>query len=200
MIHEPDHSDHRKGRGACGRILTSFFLVLAGLSTVVAQKASYTDVEVKAALMLRIVSLVTWPEGSFDRPSDPICIGVLGEDPFGSRLEEIAEEIKPLGRRVDVQRYASQSDDLVKSHLVFVSTSFADDPDILENLRGKPVLVFADDERLWSHGVHVNFGVSRSANGGEKVHILTNVQAAKESGIILSSQLIELSKNKGAAP
>ena len=50
---------------------------------------SSREYAVKAAFIRQFFKYVDWPEGTFQDPTDPIVVGVLGENPFGNALEQM---------------------------------------------------------------------------------------------------------------
>src|SRR5258708_6944483 len=82
--------------GKLRRILAVSLTVLA-LLTVVAfglraaeTKSKLTrEYDLKAAFLFNFVQFVEWPPEAFPATDSPIIIGILGEDPFGTSLDQI---------------------------------------------------------------------------------------------------------------
>src|SRR5436853_3829368 len=52
------------------------------------QDAQPSEYQVKAALIFAFAKYVEWPAASFTNAQSPLCVGVLGEHPFGADLEQ----------------------------------------------------------------------------------------------------------------
>src|SRR4051812_10661887 len=80
------------------------------------------EYEVKAAMICTIAQFVEWPPGSFDSDASPVVIEVVGENPFGQALEQIAAS-KKVGDRSIVVKYVENADQIGTCHLLFVPAS-----------------------------------------------------------------------------
>lgn len=61
------------------------------------------ELQIKAAFLLNFVRYTTWPEASFANAESPLVLAVVGDDPFGSVLEQTFGQ--PVnGRPVQVRR------------------------------------------------------------------------------------------------
>jgi hypothetical protein len=61
------------------------------------------ELQIKAAILLNFVRFTTWPENSFASAEAPLVLAVVGDDPFGSVLEQTFNQ--PInGRPVQVRR------------------------------------------------------------------------------------------------
>jgi hypothetical protein len=58
------------------------------------------EYKVKAAFLYNFTKFVEWPQQAFRSPGDPLTICILGENPFGSALTEMANASTLNGRRV----------------------------------------------------------------------------------------------------
>src|SRR5712672_420565 len=55
-----------------------------------------TESQVEAVFVFNFSRFVDWPPEAFAAPTDPFVIGILGSDPFGTRLDEAVR-----GERID---------------------------------------------------------------------------------------------------
>jgi hypothetical protein len=82
----------------------------------------------------------------------PICIGVLGEDPFGTALEETVRGETVQNRRLVVQR-SRGLESLKDCHVVFISKSETERvPEILGDLDSAPVLTVSETQGFAQRG------------------------------------------------
>ena len=65
------------------------------------------EYRVKAAFLLNFLKFTDWPNAP---AAEPLVIGVLLPDPFGSDLDEAARSVKVSGRRVEVRRFRKLGD------------------------------------------------------------------------------------------
>ncbi len=144
-----------------------------------------TEYRLKAALIYSIAKFVAWPEAAEAGPELGIC--VLGADPFGASLDELASRTlrdRPLRvhRRINI---GSLEQDCA---IVFISESEQARLDlVLERLRGLPILTIGDVEGFAQAGGMVEFRV-RDARLGFDI----NVAASDEAGIRINSQLLQV--------
>ena len=151
------------------------------------QDKTTTELKVKAAIICKIVSYVEWAERPLPEEGKPIHIGILGDDPFGGALDEIAKEHKVKGRSIEIHR-AKEAADLAHCHAVFITS--ADKKHLetdLEKLTEAGTLTVGDQERFAERG-----GVINLVKRGTKIRFDLNTTAAREAGIRLSSHLIKL--------
>ena len=75
------------------------------LVTVLAARAgepAFDEYQVKAAFLYNFAKFVEWPPGTFANSNDPIGICIVGQNPFGSTLEDMVDLalwLKQNGRR-----------------------------------------------------------------------------------------------------
>ncbi len=156
-------------------------LLAAGLGLALAlagqdAQADSLEYAVKAAYLTKFIPFITWP----DAAGFSIC--VLGEDPFGGKLEQAASGVKAGDRAVTVRHVAAPD---TSCQLVFLGVNDAGADAALEALRGKPVVTVTDSD-VRVHGVisfvivdnHVRFDIDDAA--------------AAQNGISISSKLLGL--------
>ena len=81
------------------------FLLLTGGPGLQAQTASSKEYQVKAAFLYNFSQFVEWPPEAFPQSQTPLVIGIIGDDPFGSSLDEIIRGEKVNGRPLIIQHY-----------------------------------------------------------------------------------------------
>ncbi len=142
--------------------------------------------EIEAAFLLQFGKYVTWPESAFIAPDAPIIVGILGRDPFGSVLDEIARTSKVNGRGVEIRRF----DDLASiksSHILFVASSeVVDRSEIMAALDGAPVLLVGDSLDFLQIGI-INFVLVDN-----KIRFTISRKNCEKSGLKISSKLMKV--------
>jgi hypothetical protein len=163
---------------------------LAGADAAHAQASA--EYQVKAAFLLNFAQYVQWPDASSAGPETPIAIGILGEDPFGTILEQTFEGESINGRPLAVRR-AAQVEELRNCHLLFISQSEKDRvTEIVENLKDAPVVTVGEVDGFAKRGGVINFYIEDG-----KVRFEINVGAAERKALKVSSQLLKRARIVG---
>lgn len=98
---------------------------------------------VKAAFLYKFGSFVEWPPGSFRSPSEPLVIGVYGDEAVASELEQITRGRTINGHPVAVRR-VRDADDVGAPHILFAGGPRESRArEVIAAARG-PVLAVAD--------------------------------------------------------
>jgi hypothetical protein len=156
---------------------------------VLPQEGTPSEYAIKAAMIHKFAGFITWPNQSFQSPSDPVILTVLGSDPFGSQLEDMMQGNMLNGRRIVVQRVRDERH-LTACHILFIAGSEQHRlPEILERIQGQALLTIGDSEGFCEHGGIVNF--YREAN---HIRFQINPAAAERENIKISSQLLKLAR------
>ncbi len=159
---------------------------------VAAPSAPAREYQVKAVFLFNFLQFVEWPATVFPDQNSPIRIGVLGDDPFGSALEEAVRDEAINHRRLIVNR-SHRVEDLRDCQLVFISKSENRRIDaILPLLNSHPVLTVSEVEGFARHG-----GVIAFYQDGKKVRFEINIGTAQRLGLKMSSELLRLGKIVG---
>ena len=147
------------------------------------------EYDVKAAFLQKFALFVEWPASAFASGKEPFTIGILGQDPFGGRLETVLSNKMVQGRSLEFRRYA-KVDEVLKTrcHLLFVASSEKSRlAPILEALQTSPVLTVSDAPGFGEMGVMINLVVV-----GESLRFEINQEASNRAGLRISSQLLDL--------
>lgn len=148
--------------------------------------------QIKAVMLGRIPSFVKWPWENKDKKTaldTPFQICVMGENPFGSLLDELYSDRKIKKRRVEI-RHINLIADIKGCHLLFISASKKREvSNIVAFTRDKPILTLGETKGYTEKGVVLKFYSIH-----QKVRFEINQQAAQESGLVISSQLLSMAK------
>jgi hypothetical protein len=169
-----------------------FILILTGLmgarvllSSAHALEES-REYEVKAAFIYHFAKFVSWPGES---KSDPLIIGVLGNDPFGKIWEEIRRKTV-RGRPIVVNLCGNDLGLAKKCQVVFISRVDREKLKIiLGQLFEKPVLTIADLPLFAETGGMIGFYSHEN-----KVRFAINLESCKKAGLAVSSNLLKLAR------
>ena len=147
------------------------------------------EYQIKAAFLFNFAQFVEWPATAFPNLSTPICIGILGTDPFGAALDETVQGETIHSRPLVVTR-SKQVEDLKSCQLVFISESERERVgDVLAALDLQSVLTVSDIDRFAERGGVIRFFVQ-----GNRVRFEINPASARREGLKISSQLLALGR------
>lgn len=168
-------------------VVASCLLVAAafcGARTV--QSAPANEYQVKAAFLFNFAKFVVWPSNAFSDENAPFVIGVLGQDPFGSYLDDIVRGERVDNRQLAVQRYRN-SGEIKNCHVLFISRSESGRLNqVVSSLKDRNMLIVTDADG-GEGGVIIRF-----VTEGNKIRFKINTQAAKASNLTISSKLLRL--------
>ena len=144
-----------------------------------------SEYEVKAAMLLNFVRFTDWPEEAFASGESPFVIGVVGKDPFGAALDKAFSGKSVKGRSFLVKRLTP--DQYLKScHLLFIpATEKRRQRDLLDKLRGAPVLTVGETLDFRDHAGAVQFVLKDNSVGFN-----INLNAAKAGKLHISSNVL----------
>lgn len=140
---------------------------------------------VKAAYLVRFAAYVVWPLEQLG-PEDPLMLCVIGNDPFGQRLDEAVTGQAVDGHAIRLVRAAAITP-RSRCHIAYIAGSSVQRKDsALALLRGAPVLTVTDSAPDEAHGV-IDFQVVR-----RRVGFRVDRAAAEKGGLSISARLLEL--------
>lgn len=152
-----------------------------------AREPQVSEHAAKAAMLLKFLSYVKWPERSFDSPASPLRVAVVGTDPFGKLLDDAFRDKRLGARPIELVRFKSVAD-IVSCHVLFTPEAEAPRLErILELTRGRSVLHIGESKGFAAAGGCINFQLV-----DKKISFEINVDAAKRAELELSSQLLKL--------
>jgi hypothetical protein len=171
-------------------LVMSVFLLSSGLK-LAAQTATSAEYQVKAVFLFNFAQFVDWPPKAFPDPQAPLVIGVLGEDPFGTYLDETVRGEKANNRPLVVQRY-HRIGEIKTCHVLFISRSETDRfEQILNSLRGRNILTVSDAEDFAQRG-----GMIQLVTEKNKIRMRINLEAVKAANLTISSKLLHVAETK----
>jgi len=149
---------------------------------------------IKAAYLYQFGHYIQWPADSFADEQSPFVIGVLGADPFGDALEEIARDKKIAGRPIVIERFASIAD-YKPCHILFVSSSASsgDKSAAIQKRQPFPVLLVGESPGFAEQGGTIDFIIEAN-----RVRFEVNMEVAKREQLKISSKLLSLAKIIGS--
>ncbi len=171
------------GRGPTQKALHLAVALLLAASRPLAAQV-FNEYEVKAAMLYKFAGFVEWPASP---AGAPLCIGVLGHDPFGPALEQAIQGKSIDGRPFIVRRFKT-GQETGTCQIVFVSSSEKKVlRGILDRLRREPVLTVGDTPGFCEDGGIINLELADN-----RVHFQINPGAAELARLVVSSKLLSL--------
>lgn len=149
--------------------------------------AEFSAPQVKAAFLYHFARFVDWPAEVFSTADAPLVLGILGQDPVGTAAMQSLADKKVKGRPLEV-RLLSGIKEAKRCHILFISA--AEQPRLvrlLDSLRGSSTLTVSDIEHFAERGGTIGLSTVE-----QKIRFEINVEAAREAGLVISSQLLTL--------
>lgn len=170
-----------------------FFALLSLLMLINArvppQAAVAREFQIKAVFLYNFTRFVQWPETAFGRSDAPFVIGILGDNPFGSYLDQTVTGESAGDHGLVIERYSSP-DEIRECHILFVDVDSKQEVTrALEQVKGKPVLTVSDGEGFARLGGMIHF-----YNEDARIRLRINANSVDESGLKVSSKLMRLAE------
>lgn len=147
------------------------------------------EYQVKAVFLYNFAQFVQWPAEALPADGSPLVVGILGNDPFDSYLDEVVEGEKVNGHPLKVVRFKSL-EELKDCHVLFVSSSEASrlEP-ILRTLKTRNILTVGEHELFARLGGMVSFVTKEG-----KIRFRINLDAVQAADLTMSSKLLRLAE------
>jgi hypothetical protein len=150
---------------------------------------AFDEYQVKAAFLYNFAKFVEWPPGTFARSYDPISICVIGQNPFGSTLEDMVQG-KKVGERGFVVRRLPDTQQAGKCQILFIGASeWKRTGALLEALKGIGILTVGETDDFTALG-----GIVTLRLEGPRVHIQIALDTAEHAKLKVSSKLLNLAE------
>jgi hypothetical protein len=147
------------------------------------------EYQLKAAFIGKFVKYVTWPAERLRDGDTPLVVGVVGQDPFGDKLEAAFKNRKPGDRPVLVRRFHGLQD-LEAAHVLFVPAREAERlGEILHATKAAGLLLIGESDDFAALGGVINFYLE-----GDKLRFEINTESAKRQRLKVSSDLLKLAR------
>lgn len=151
-----------------------------------AQDAS-REYELKAAFLYNFAKFVQWGPERLSGPADPVVIGILGRNPFGSELARIVRNRKVDGRPLEIRAVDSAAE-ASAAQILFVPAGeeyrFAP---MREALVKAGVLTVGESPDFAAAGGIVTFVLDAN-----RVRFAINRDASDRTGLKIAAQLLRL--------
>jgi hypothetical protein len=167
-------------------------LALLASSAGGAARLDPTEYGLKSVFLYQFCRFMEWPQSAFASSNDPLVIGVVGDDPFGSLLREAVEGETYHGRPIRIEHYRSPRD-IKRCHILFVSRSLVDQMnEILQQVSGKNVVTVGETDGFLDRGGMIALTADRN-----RVRLRVNASSLRAANVDVSSKLLRVAEIKG---
>jgi hypothetical protein len=154
-----------------------------------AEPPALTESEVKAGFVYNFARFVEWPATAVSGSNALVVIGVLGDDAFGSKLEQTLKDKVILGRPCTVRKY-KELIEVNQCHLLFIGGLEKKRlPEILAALKDAPVLTVGEMDRFAQAGGMINLYKEQNSFRFE-----INLAAAERAQLKINPRLLQLAR------
>jgi hypothetical protein len=172
------------------------------------------EVEIEAAYLVNFLRYTQWPATSFQGPSSPFVVTVVGSEEAAASVRAVAAAAAAIeGRAIEVRwlpqsrgsretpfdspQDAAARAQLRASHLVFFHRSAGPvHPQVLSDLSALPVLTVSDVDDFTRQG-----GMLGLVRADRRIVFQANTSAIRGAGLLVSAKVLKLARvDARAAP
>jgi hypothetical protein len=151
------------------------------------------EYEVKAGFLFHLFQFVEWPGDIMEKTHGVYRIGIVGNDPFGKVLDDIAAAERSDHRKIEVLRFQN-TDPKIFCHLFWVAKT---EPASriaahFKRFEDKPILVVSDIEGFADGG-----GMVELVKKENRIRLRINNEEARKHQLVISSRLLKLAEITG---
>jgi hypothetical protein len=164
-------------------------LLVFGLSQRLAwcEAVERLEYQVKAAFLMNFTKFIQWPLSAFTDAGAPLSICILGDDPFGSTVDQLVEGETADGRKLIVQRL-HEPPRPKSCQVVFFNKAGKDTSKTLATL-GPGILTVGQGDGFLREGGMIAFVIEN-----RRVRFDINQSVAQSAGLALSSKLLGVAR------
>lgn len=153
--------------------------------------APSSEYALKSVFVYNFCRFIEWPDSAFASPTEPLIIGIVGQDPFGALLKEAVEGETYHNRPIQIEHFRGAGD-LRKCHLLFVSQSETGRlAQILAAVEKQPVVTVGETEDFLRRGGMIALLSDRS-----RVRLEINPVVIRAARLDVSSKLLRVADLK----
>ncbi len=161
--------------------------LLAGTLRAAAPLAPPNEYALKSVFLYNFCHFIDWPDSSFTSPNEPLIIGIVGNDPFGSSLRESVAGETYHNRPIVIEHYRTPKD-IKHCHLLFVPRSENGQVDaILKAIDSKSVVTVGETEDFLNHGGMIALPTDRG-----RVRLKIKPETMRAANLSVSSKLLRV--------
>jgi hypothetical protein len=154
----------------------------------IAQTPATPEYQVKAVFLFNFTHFINWPPSSFSSDQAPFVIGIFGNNPFGSYLNEVVSVEKVNGHPI-VVNYYKNIEDIKTCHILFVNKTDINRINEFQTFNDRNTLTVSDSPDFMQKG-----GMIRFFTRNNKIQLQINLDAVKSAKLDVSSKLLRLAE------
>lgn len=144
-----------------------------------------TEYQVKAVFVFNFSRFVEWPPQAFTAPTQPFSICILGDDPFGPRLDDAVRGEQINQHPLMVRRFRSVGE-AGDCQILYIDRSEGRElPQILAALDHRSTLTVSELNDAAERGGMIQFMTENN-----RIRLRINVDSARAAGLTISSKLL----------
>jgi hypothetical protein len=168
----------------CGLLL--FILPVSYLH---AQNKAASEYQVKAVFLFNFTQFIEWPAETFNSPDEPFVIGIIGENPFGTYINETVSGEKYGTHPIVIKNYKKR-EDIGNCQMLYITSDEQEEvKNILASISQKNILTVNDLPGFTKNGGMVQFYIENN-----KIRLRINVERSKAAGLNISSKLLSVAE------
>ena len=167
--------------------LATLSQVLVPYAAIGQEGGTSLEYQVKGAYLYNFAKFIDWPLGAFPNPQSPISLCTLGHSPFNPAFESQLREKKVRDRSIEVRQVIDAKKASSCQILFIPSSQQSRLHQIIGELKGKSILLVGETPGFDEQGGMIQFVVE-----GGTVRFKINQNSAKESGLQISSKLLQI--------
>lgn len=173
----------------CLKKALGIFIFLTLTTAQFAKAQTAAEYQVKAVFLFNFTRFVDWPSTSFEAVNSPFVIGILGNDPFGTYIDETVNGENAGQHPIVIRRYKTTKD-IDNCQILFINPDDAEQiKPILSELKEKNILTVSDANNFAALGGIIGFFMENN-----KIRMQINTDAAKAASLSISSKLLSVAK------
>jgi hypothetical protein len=146
----------------------------------------------KAGYLLLFCRYVDFPGEAFSGPDAPFTIGVFGDNPFGDVLQRTVAGQRHEGRRIEAVPVRTL-EEARRCHVVFFPRTTLRQAQLIEELRGAPVLTVVESPEGLVLGSAVAFVTEPTARGA-RLKFDVNLPATEAAHLRVSAPMLSAAR------
>ena len=157
-----------------------------GEAKVQSKKTSKDEYTIKAVFLEVFTRFIEWPAINIISDKENFELCVIGDNPFGSRLDDYYKENQIKQRKVNLTK-VDKLEDIKNCELLFISRNMRDKiPEIVAFAKKKGILTISDSKGFADMGIHINLFLK-----GNRVNFEINVGAIRDADFKVDLKLLE---------
>jgi hypothetical protein len=144
-----------------------------------------TEYQVKAVFVYNFSHFIEWPAQAFGTPNEPFDICILGDDPFGTHLDEAVKGEQINQHSLSIRRIRDIVDANSCRILYIGRSTEAELHQVLTLLDHRAILTVSEQQGSAERGVMIQFTTENN-----RIRLRINVDSARSAGLTISSKLL----------